>query len=382
MYGAPGQAPAPPAQVAASAPSQYAQAGPAQQAQLPQQQQVAQQTAAVAQAGGMTPQQLNEARRTLNNPHVPESVKSSLLQYIQKRFAPPTWKYENVPGYGLVAVNERDPNQTRDVRRVPESPTVVAEGGTAIGRDGRVIYQGGPKSTDESRNYQDYVRDEQQRGGKIKSRDEWDLTRRRSQVQNEFGTIPPGHRLSRHPDGSVSMEPIAGSPAEREQKEAAEKAAKAKEMQRVSTDVVLADSKRALEIIDKAAIPVTGAGNYLANVKGTSAHNLEKTLDSIKSNIGFDKLQQMRAASPTGGALGQVAVQEMIMLQAAYGSLAASQSEKELKHNLRRLHNMYLDVVHGRGTFPELQLPLEDTTSLKPGETREMRPGVTIQRVQ
>jgi hypothetical protein len=73
----------------------------------------------------MTPQQLNEARRTLNNPHVPESVKSSLLQYIQKRFAPPTWKYENVPGYGLVAVNERDPNQVRDVRRVPRKMDAV-----------------------------------------------------------------------------------------------------------------------------------------------------------------------------------------------------------------------------------------------------------------
>jgi hypothetical protein len=363
--------------------AQYAQAGPvAQQPQLPQQQAIAQQTAAVAQAGGMTPEQLFQARRTLNSPYVSDSVKSQLLQYIQKRYAPPSWKYENVAGYGLVAVNDRNPNDARDVRRVPRSPTVVSEGGTAIGDDGKVIYQGGPKSTDESRNYQDYVRDEQQRGGKVKSRDEWDLTRRRSQVQNEFGTIPPGHRLTRNPDGSASMEPIPGSPAEREQKEAAEKATKAKEMQRVSSDVVIADSKRALEIIDKAAIPVTGAGNYLANVKGTSAHNLEKTLDSIKSNIGFDKLQQMRLASPTGGALGQVAVQEMIMLQAAYGSLAASQSEKELKHNLSRLHNMYLDVVHGRGTFPELRLPLEETTSLKPGETREMRPGVTIQRVQ
>jgi hypothetical protein len=98
--------------------AQYAQAGPAaQQPQLPQQQQVAQVTAQVAQAGGMTPQQLNEARRTLNNPHVPESVKSSLLQYIQKRFAPPTWKYENVPGYGLVATTDR--GDVRDVRRLP-----------------------------------------------------------------------------------------------------------------------------------------------------------------------------------------------------------------------------------------------------------------------
>jgi hypothetical protein len=176
MYATTGQAPAAPAQIAASAPSQYAQAGPSAQ----QQQQVAQVTSQVAQAGGMTPQQLNEARRTLNNPHVPESVKSSLLQYIQKRFAPPTWKYENVPGYGLVAVNERDPNQTRDVRRVPEAPTILPEGARAINRTGQTIAENGEKRTPAMIEY-DRAK---ARGETTKSFPEFDRERRQASAQS------------------------------------------------------------------------------------------------------------------------------------------------------------------------------------------------------
>jgi hypothetical protein len=195
MYATTGQAPAPPAQVAASAPSQYAQAGPAAQQQapqLPQQQQVAQQTAAVAQAGGMTPQQLNEARRTLNNPHVPESVKASLLQYIQKRFAPPTWKYENVPGYGLVAVNERDPNQTRDVRRVPEAPTILPEGARAINRTGQTIAENGEKRTPAMIEY-DRAK---ARGETTQSFPEFDRQRRQASAQSiSLSTEKKGQEL-------------------------------------------------------------------------------------------------------------------------------------------------------------------------------------------
>jgi hypothetical protein len=175
--------------------AQYAQAGPAAQQQapqLPQQQQVAQQTAAVAQAGGMTPEQLLQARRTLNSPYVSDSVKSQLLQYIQKRYAPPTWKYENVPGYGLVAVNERDPNQTRDVRRVPESPTVVAEGGTAIDRSGKVIYQGGQKQTDDLREYDTYVKQERAAGRQPEDFTPWMRGNKKAGANNNTVTVGGG----------------------------------------------------------------------------------------------------------------------------------------------------------------------------------------------
>ena len=50
-------------------------------------------------------------------------------------------------------------------------------------------------------------------------------------------------------------------------------------------------------------------------VPGTEAQATAAKLDTIKANIGFDKLQKMRDASPTGGALGQVSERELGFLQ-------------------------------------------------------------------
>ena len=70
---------------------------------------------------------------------------------------------------------------------------------------------------------------------------------------------------------------------------------------------------------------------------GTPQHDLSNTLESIKANIGFDKLQQLREESPTGGALGQVSDRENTLLQAVWGSVKQSQTEKQLDENLDKL---------------------------------------------
>ena len=73
----------------------------------------------------------------------------------------------------------------------------------------------------------------------------------------------------------------------------------------------------------------------------TDAKDLATTLDSIKANIGFDRLQQMRQESPTGGALGQVAVKELDFLQSVRGSLDNWQSPPQLKKNLGLIRKSY-----------------------------------------
>ena len=82
-------------------------------------------------------------------------------------------------------------------------------------------------------------------------------------------------------------------------------------------------------------------GTVLGAIPGTGAYDLDKTLDTIKANIGFNELQAMRMASPTGGALGQVAVQELNMLQAVLSSLDKGQSEAQLKDGLTRVKQHY-----------------------------------------
>ena len=86
---------------------------------------------------------------------------------------------------------------------------------------------------------------------------------------------------------------------------------------------------------DQANIWTTGfIGSLTDWIAGTPSHDLKNTLGTIKSNIGFDKLAEMRANSPTGGALGQVSDFENKLLQQVWSSLEQSQSEEQFKTNL------------------------------------------------
>lgn len=94
-----------------------------------------------------------------------------------------------------------------------------------------------------------------------------------------------------------------------------------------------------LDMADKlVGISTTGPGGYLARrVPGTDAYNLAKLIDTVKANIGFAELGQMRQESPTGGALGQVAIKELEMLQATLGNLDTAQSPSEVRRVIKQV---------------------------------------------
>jgi hypothetical protein len=82
-------------------------------------------------------------------------------------------------------------------------------------------------------------------------------------------------------------------------------------------------------------------GSPLSLLPGTPAKDLAANLETIKANLGFDRLQQMRDASPTGGALGQVAIQELVALQSTVASLDIQQSPAQLRKNLAKIEGHY-----------------------------------------
>ncbi len=84
-------------------------------------------------------------------------------------------------------------------------------------------------------------------------------------------------------------------------------------------------------------------------VPGSNAYNLNRTLDTIKANLGFDELQAMRDASPTGGALGQVAVQELAMLQSTIASLDTGLDQQTLRNNLNQITEHYRNWLNTVG---------------------------------
>ena len=71
---------------------------------------------------------------------------------------------------------------------------------------------------------------------------------------------------------------------------------------------------------------------------------IQGVVDTLKSNISFDTLQQMRDLSPTGGALGQVSNIELDMLMKNIGAL--DPSSPDFQANLQHVINQYQHVVN------------------------------------
>jgi hypothetical protein len=109
-------------------------------------------------------------------------------------------------------------------------------------------------------------------------------------------------------------------------------------------------------------------GTILSRIPGSEAYDLRKTIDTVKANVGFNELAAMRAASPTGGALGQVAVKELDMLQATLGSLDPAQSEEKLRKHLDDVRTHY---NNWRQTMAMHAQSLEDRS----GQAPATRPG-------
>jgi hypothetical protein len=115
-------------------------------------------------------------------------------------------------------------------------------------------------------------------------------------------------------------------------------------------NVVMQDIDRALGKVKDAWIPTTGpVGSVAQYLPGTNAHDVQNLITTIKANAGFEQLQQMRASSPTGAALGPVSDTENKLLQSTIGSLEQSQSERQFKENLMRVRKIYNEVVNGPG---------------------------------
>jgi hypothetical protein len=169
--------------------------------------------------------------------------------------------------------------------------------------------------------------------------------------------LEPGYAWKTGPDGKPVFEngvptavPYPGGKAFQQQQDAAKQAGVQDATRQRAADVVSQDIDRAL---GAAGTFTTGLiGSQLSNVPGTGANDLRTLLDTVKANVGFDKLQAMREASPTGGALGQVSDTENRMLQATLGSLEQTQTKEQFVDNLKRLKNIYLDIIHGPGQGP------------------------------
>jgi len=141
------------------------------------------------------------------------------------------------------------------------------------------------------------------------------------------------------PKNPNAVRPKVGSKDYVEQTKAAEKSAKRHANAAFSAKGIIDQINTADKMISK---DTTGLSGYAQKfVPGSKALDLNETLETIMSDSAFSRLQQMREESPTGGALGNVANYELEALKRTRGSLSQSQSEKQLKANLKKVKGHY-----------------------------------------
>lgn len=173
---------------------------------------------------------------------------------------------------------------------------------------------------------------------------------------------PAGYRFL--PDGS--LEAIKGGPADIKAGELGAKTEARKQMQLGTTANTIEAVDTALKQAGFLETGMTGA--LMSKVAGSDAYNLRRTAETIKANLGFNELQAMREASPTGGALGAIAVQELTALQSTIANIDPNQSQEQLKANLKKVRK---HVNAWRKTLGGQEIPEpKDNGQLPRGATR------------
>lgn len=126
----------------------------------------------------------------------------------------------------------------------------------------------------------------------------------------------------------------AKTEAESQSPESVRKLAQRKEATANSANNILGAVRDAKGLV---GYTTSGIASGLSSFAGTDARNLQAKLETIKANLGFAELQKMRDMSPTGGALGSVAVQELTALQSTLSSLDQGQSPAQLTSSLEKI---------------------------------------------
>ncbi len=140
----------------------------------------------------------------------------------------------------------------------------------------------------------------------------------------------------------------------------------------VETTTALNEIERAIPLVGSGT---TGIAGYMGSfIPGTDANQLNRLIDPVKAILGFDKLQQIRESSPTGGALGQVSNYELRFLQAVAGSLNIDQQPRYLRENLVRIRDMLKYTTRMRGLAEKIDYGTPEEQTIAQVQYDELLP--------
>jgi hypothetical protein len=251
---------------------------------------------------------------------------------------------------GLVNVTNPTTGEMRSVVGTPQNLEMVAKSGYVLAGDYQAPKAATPTSLARNLELAGYVPGTPEYAAAMKEQ----LARSGAGVSITQVPAPPTGYMYEGFDARglpVGLVPIPGGPAAMAMAAADEKAASAQEGKERVTGVVSDDINRALGMLDQSPDLVSGLfGPALSVVPGSVSADFQNVIQGIRANLAFDRLQQMKEQSPTGGALGSVSEGELKLLEGALGSLAQSQTAEQLRYNLKRIHNLYMDTIHGEGS--------------------------------
>jgi len=144
-------------------------------------------------------------------------------------------------------------------------------------------------------------------------------------------------------EGGVRFVKPPGSKAAEAEQDAARRQGVINRQTEAKTHVITRDVNRLIDLMDDTGmfkLPEAGTkgefltSEWLGPLRNQEAVDFQNTLKAIQSQVAFDRLQQMREASKTGGALGAVSQNELGLLISALGALEQDTSPKVLKANL------------------------------------------------
>jgi hypothetical protein len=171
-----------------------------------------------------------------------------------------------------------------------------------------------------------------------------------------IGSIPPGYAAVADPTNPAGFryEAIPGGPVAAEAEASETRAVNRQAQIARAGGTVIQDLQRALDLLPELGALTRGEGvvggvsrGLQRNIPGSVVNRITQFTESALSNVGLDVLQQMRENSPTGGALGQVPIQQQQRLEQVLGSLDPTQPPSVLEANIQRVMNIYTDIIYG-----------------------------------
>jgi hypothetical protein len=176
----------------------------------------------------------------------------------------------------------------------------------------------------------------------------------------DYGDPPKDMAWKRDAKGSIAVDEqgrpmavaIAGGPLDISNKAAEEADATKAANQSTSTGLLGQNIDDAMTILDRNKDALIGAAGLTGSVAKylpeSEAATLATKLETVKANMTFDQLSQMRKESKTGASgLGQLSDTEGKLLAAVKGSLVQSQRPEELAKNLLRIQGVTNLLVNG-----------------------------------